>query len=384
MKYRVLGRTGLKVSEIGFGGEYLLNLSEKEAVSIIHKANDNGINVIDCWMGDPVSRAYIGKGISRNRNQWYLQGQIGSTSVDGKYKKTRDVEECRVGFDHMLSVMGTDYADFGMISILDDPKEWLRLVNGPYIDFVHELKKNGKIRYVGLSTHNPVLGVMAAESGEIDMMLFSVNPAFDMLPTSNSTTQLWDNDIYDKLGLEGKIAPDRELLYRTCEKLNIGMTVMKTFAGGRLLSKERSPFGVALTPSQCIHYALTHPAVSSVLCGYGKMSDLDDALKYLTASDEEKDYASVLSKAPKHAYFGQCTYCGHCLPCPKNIDIPSVNKYYDLASTGEVVQDSLREHYKSLNAHASDCIGCKLCESRCPFGVKVSERMQTTREMFGF
>ena len=383
MKYRRLGRTNLQVSEIGFGGEWLNKLSEQEAVDIIYRAHDEGINVIDCWMGDPASRIYIGKGIARNRSDWYLQGHIGSAWIDGKYKRTRDVEECREAFDHMLLQMGTDYADFGMISILDNLAEWQRLVSGPYIEFVHELKKSGKIRFVGLSTHNPVLGKMAIESGEIDMMLFSVNPAFDMLPTAETTAQLWDDGIYDALNLQGKVAPDRDALFKTAVKHDIAFTNMKTFAGGRLLSKERSAFGVPLTPVQCIHYALTNPAVASCLCGYGKMSDLDDALKYLTATDEEKDYASVLANAPKHAYYGQCTYCGHCDPGPMGIDIASVNKYYDLASTGEVIQDSILNHYESLDAHASDCIGCGLCETRCPFGVKVPERMQKTLELFG-
>ena len=140
MEYRRLGRTGLQVSEIGFGGEWLYKLTEKEATDIIYRAHDEGINVIDCWRGDPTSRTYVGKGIGSNRSDWYLQGHIGPTWVNGKYKHTRDVEECRVGFDNMLRIMGTDYADFGMISILDDPNEWLRLVNGPYIEFIHELK----------------------------------------------------------------------------------------------------------------------------------------------------------------------------------------------------------------------------------------------------
>ena len=87
---------------------------------------------------------------------------------------------------------------------------------------------------------------------------------------------------------------------------------MKGFAGGRLFDAARSPFGVALTPVQCIHYALTRPAVASILAGFGDRSHIADAVRYETATDDEKDYASVLACAPRHAYFGQCTYCGHC------------------------------------------------------------------------
>ena len=97
----------------------------------------------------------------------------------------------------------------------------------------------------------------------------------------------------------------------------------------------------------------------------------------------EKDYASVLASAPLHSYTGQCTYCGHCKPCPADIDIAMVNKFYDLASSQKSVPESVLEHYKALSHTASECIGCKGCESRCPFGVEVAARMEKTAELFG-
>jgi hypothetical protein len=107
------------------------------------------------------------------------------------------------------------------------------------------------------------------------------------------------------------------------------------------------------------------------------------AVAYESASDEEKDYASVLANAPLHAAGGQCMYCGHCKPCPADIDIAMVNKFYDLASVQPQVPESVKQHYLSLARHASDCVGCRGCESRCPFGVKVAERMEKTAALFG-
>ncbi|MBQ5792415.1 MAG: 4Fe-4S dicluster domain-containing protein, partial [Clostridia bacterium] len=94
------------------------------------------------------------------------------------------------------------------------------------------------------------------------------------------------------------------------------------------------------------------------------------------------DYATVLANAPRHAYSGQCTYCGHCKPCPVNIDIAMVNKLYDLATMQEDVPASVKEHYMNLDAHADDCLGCGACESRCPFDVPVIEKMKTTAKLF--
>ena len=84
-----------------------------------------------------------------------------------------------------------------------------------------------------------------------------------------------------------------------------------------------------------------------------------------------------------HAYSGQCTYCGHCAPCPAGIDIAMVNKLYDLAAMQEEVPATVKAHYEGLSANAKDCIACKGCETRCPFDVPVVERMEKAKELFG-
>ena len=268
-----------------------------------------------------------------------------------------------------------------MIHFVDEPEEFAKVTAGEFMDYVRQLKDGGKIRHIGISTHNPEVAKLAALQGEIEMILFSINPAFDMMPAVRDIDQYFA-DTYDE-GLGG-IAPIREELYKICEQQNVGITVMKGYAGGRLFDAKTSPFGAALTPVQCLHYALTRPAVASVLAGYDTPEHVYAATAYETAADEEKDYASVLAAAPRHAFStGQCTYCGHCAPCPKKIDIAMVNKLYDLATMQEEVPGTVRAHYQDLSANAADCIGCKSCEGRCPFHVPVAERMERTRELFG-
>ena len=381
MRYRTLGKTGLKVSEIGFGGEWLERHPEEESVQLLRYAHEKGINIVDCWMPDPKSRDIIGKAMEGCREEWFVQGHIGSTWQDGQYVRSRDLKDVKPAFSDLLERFHTDYIDLGMIHYIDSLEEWERIQNSDYLDYVMDLHRQGVIRHIGLSTHNPVIGKLAVEAGFIEMILFSVNPAFDMRPATEDLDTMFEG--YDNSVFAG-IDPERAEFYRLCEQNNVGLTVMKGFFGGRLFDKERSPFGVAFTPAQLIHYSLTRPGVCSILCGYDTEEQVDEAVGYETASDEEKDYASVIANAPLHAYSGQCTYCGHCKPCPMDIDIAMVNKFYDLATAQPEIPESVLEHYRALDVTASSCIGCGGCETRCPFGVPVAERMEKAEELFGF
>ena len=380
MNYRTLGKTGLKVSEIGFGGEWLERHDEEESVELVRYAGEKGINIIDCWMPDPKSRDIIGKAMEGNRENWIVQGHIGSTHQNGQYVRTRDMKYVVPAFEDILKRMKTDYIDLGMIHYIDAQEDWDICMSTDYIRYVHRLHEEGVIRHIGLSTHNPRIAKQAVETGFIEMILFSINPAFDMRPATEDLDSMFAG--YDQGEYSG-IDPERAALYRLCEEKGVGITVMKGFFGGRLFDEKTSPFGVAFTPKQCIHYSLTRPGVASVLCGYDTKEQVDEAVDYETASEEEKDYASVIASAPLHSYRGQCTYCGHCKPCPMNIDIAMVNKFYDLAVQQPAIPESVKAHYEALGITASACVGCKSCESRCPFGVGVAERMEKTKELFG-
>ncbi|MBD5114411.1 MAG: 4Fe-4S binding protein [Ruminococcaceae bacterium] len=380
MQYRRLGKTNLMVSEIGFGAEWMERHNYEECKAAIDRADELGINILDCWMSEPNVRTNIGKALVGRRERWFIQGHIGSTWQNGQYVRTRDVDKCRAAFEDLLTRLQTDYIDLGMIHFIDQESDWEAAVNGPYMQYVKELKESGKIRHIGMSTHNPDMAKRAVESGLVEMMLFSINPAFDLLPPTDDINNYFAEEYQENLG---GIDPARAELYKLCEQHDVGLTVMKGYAGGRLFDAKRSPFGVALTPVQCIHYCLTRPAVASIMVGYDTPEHVEQAVAYESASAEEKDYAGVLAKAPRHTFGqGECTYCGHCKPCPAEIDIAMVNKYYDLATMQPEIPATIKGHYFALEHNADACIGCKSCESRCPFGVKIAERMKKTAELF--
>ncbi|MDD5823708.1 MAG: aldo/keto reductase [Firmicutes bacterium] len=381
MNYRVLGMTGLKVSEIGFGAEWLDRHSFEEGVELVRYAHSKGINIIDCWMPDPHSRDVVGEAIYDCRDEWIIQGHIGPTWQDEQYVRTRDMAFVKPAFEDLLARLRTDYIDIGMMHYIDYVDEWNRILESDYFEYVKKLHADGVIRHIGMSTHNPQIAKLAAETDFIELIMFSINPAFDMLPANENMELMFEADHYES-GLAG-IEKERMELYQLCERNNKAITVMKGYFGGRLFDEKLSPFGVAMTPVQCIHYALTKPAVASIMCGYDTTSQVDDAVAYETASTADRDYASVLANAPNHSYKGQCTYCGHCKPCVVGLDIAMINKFYDLAVMQPEIPATVRDHYLSLGSTASDCIGCKECETRCPFDVSIADRMLHTTELFG-
>lgn len=381
MRRHALGNTGIEVGEIGFGAEWIGELDDEVTFAMMDRIAAAGGNLVDCWMADPKIRTSLGKSLAGRRGEWIIQGHVGATWQDGQYVRTRDVEQCKVAFDDLLERLQTDHVELGMIHYVDEMADFENLMGNGYIDYVHELHDQGVIEHVGFSTHSAVVGKAAVLSGEIEMMMFSINPAYDMMPAVSRIEELsGEGGGYDLL--EGGVDPERAELYAMCAERGIGLTVMKGYAGGMLLDASKSPFGVAMTPVQCIHYALTRPSVCSVLAGTKSVAQVEDALAYCSASPEERDYEKVLSEAPRHSYRGQCIYCGHCSPCSVGIDIALANKLHDLAVAADTVPASVREHVRNMSASAIDCTGCRDCESRCPFGVPIAEKMAAAAALF--
>ena len=338
------------------------------------------MNIVDCWMADPAIREALGIALEPNRDHWIIQGHIGSTWQNGQYTRTREMDAVRTAFDEQLRLLRTDHVELGMIHYVDALEEFRTIMAGEFFQYVQELHTAGRIQHIGLSTHNPNVALEAVKHPEIEMIMFSVNPVFDLMPAVEDDDILFAQKIDSALA---GIDPIRAELYAACERADVGITCMKPFAGGRLLDSEKSPFGVAMTAAQCIAYCLGRPAVASVIAGFGKTEELKDSLAYYDATPDELNYADILAQAPQHAYYGKCIYCGHCQPCVVGINIAQANKFFDLAAMQDEVPQGVRDHYETMEAKAGDCIGCQACEPNCPFGVRIAEQMEKTAELFG-
>lgn len=327
MRYRKLPHGEELISEIGLGMGSIHEGSEEEIEKTLRFAIESGVNYFD--MAASEAKPYP------------------------CYARV---------FEGQLAMLHTDYTDMGFVHCIDEMDDYEEVMSNGIWDYMKSLKKDGVIRHLGLSSHDPAVIRRFLDTGLIDMVMFSINPAYDY-----STGEY-------AIGTTS----DRGMLYRECEAQGVGISVMKPFGGGQLLNAKTSPFKQALTRTQCIRYALDRPAVLTVLPGVRGYEDLKDILSYLDATEEEMDYSAISRFTPQNAD-GICVYCNHCQPCPRGINVGMVNKYYDLALAGDTMA---KGHYEKLNVRADACIQCGHCESRCPFHVRQESRMKEIAEYF--
>ena len=353
METRTLGRTGREVGVIGLGTEHLL-ADRKNMNALLDLAVSGGVNYIDLF-SDPSSGSLsdyieaIGPAVSRHRERLVL-------CIHWGFTHNEPINQCQLGFDQALERLGGDYAEIGMLTMVDSESMW----NGwaqEAIERIRRYQHDGRVGFIGLSSHNADIARMAVESNLIDVLLFPVN-------------------IYQHPG-----DPARAALLDTCAKQKVGVVAMKPYHGGRLLRSEGRPTGI--TPVQCLHYVLSQP-VATIVPGARNISEMSEALRYLHASDEEKQFAS-LHEDLKDRLRGQCVDCKHCLPCPQEIDIPLVInslEYVEFYGGSRIFAQSSWETYASLPVKASECIECEVCLERCPFEVDIIGKMHRAVVVF--
>ena len=363
MEYRIHPRTKDKISVIGIGTGPIYEAPEREAVETLSYACEHGVNYVDFATAGAETFRYAGLAFASVRRELLYQVHFGANYETGEYGWTTDLDKVKGQIDWQLSQLNTDYIDFGMIHCLDSAGDWEQYQENGVLDYLLEMKKSGVVRHIGLSTHTPELAGRILDSGIVEQMMFSINPAYD----------------YQHGEYAAGSAGERMDLYRRCEAEGIGLSVMKPYSGGQLLDDRTSPFGRALTKIQCLQYALDKPGVLTVLPGVRNLDEMKEALSWLEASPKERDYSVLGTFTPKDVT-GTCVYCNHCAPCPAGLNIGLINKYYDLARIGD---DMAADHYAKLERHASDCLHCGHCDRRCPFGVAQSRRMEEIREYFG-
>ena len=382
MKYRTLGRTGLQVGEIGLGTEHVVHEEQSMINNVAAMAIDHGMNYIDFFWPQRDFRTKMGIALKGKRDKVILGGHLGVMEKDGQYKRTRDVQSCEDNFHDLLRCFDTDHVDVMMLHFVDEMADLDEVLNGKFMELASRLQREGKARYLGISTHEPLVAQRAVESGLIDAVMFSMNPAFDVLghiPSVDAEQEAHTRMQHLSKTDSQSVLALRKDFYAMCERENIGLIAMKAFAGGWLLSSRKLKYPP--TSTQCLAFLLDQKVVSTVVPGTRNSEELKDVLRYCAASEEQRDYSKILAMN-EWDLGGSCMYCNHCLPCPVNINIGETIRLLDQGLHGMTTE--VAEAYRKLEVKADACISCGACVERCPFGINPMQRMHYPGEIGTF
>jgi uncharacterized protein len=377
MHYRKLGRTGLDVSEISLGTEYLIYETPENAIAVLREAVARGVNYFDTFWAQPGFRDMLGTAFKGLREQVFLAAHLGAVMYGDQYGKSRDPQMAEKYFFDYLQRVGTDFVDALYLHNCDTQEDLDTLMKaGGLLDLARRYQREGKTRFIGFSSHNAEIALKAVESGSIDLLMFPVN-------------------------LASLAVPGQKELYSACAARGVGLVVMKPFGGGSLL-REKSTITIddfqmgrvqlpgapmhfeqpatRITPTHCLAYVLDQAGVSTIVPGCKNLDELAQAQNFWNTSAAERDYTAILPAFQRFAN-GECVYCNHCLPCPSHIDIGQTMSLFNQAQQN--LTDELRAAYAALPVKASECIQCGDCEERCPFDVKVTAHMEEAVALFG-
>jgi len=365
LQYRVLGRTNLRVSVIGFGGIPIWGstnvfrygcVDDEMALQVVSRALDLGINFIDTARAYGKSEFRIGKVLCQRRKGCCLASKV----MRHGYRETmEDVETS-------LSNLRTDCIDLYQIHFVNDMATLRRVMaRDGSLRALKEKKKEGKIDFIGITGHEPRLLMEAIKMGE-----------FDTIQT-----------IYNLTNLEafGELFP-------LAKKENIGVIGMKPLAGGVLvpplkmmvelkdddkaLIGELKGSAFPTTAMAAIKFALDDEAVSTVIPGMGSLKNVEEnvAVGRTRAVLPESLKKKLIAQAGKLGE-GFCRSCGYCLPCSQGISIPDVFRFEGYYARYGLKRWA-REQYAGLSVKAEACIECRECLPRCPDHLPIIEDLK--------
>jgi predicted aldo/keto reductase-like oxidoreductase len=344
LSYRVLGKTGLKVTSLGFG---CMITSDQ---SVIERAADIGITYFDSARGyqNGNNERMVGAALKSKRNSITL-----STKTQARTK-----EEALAHLDTSLTELGTDHVDIWYLHGRSKPEE----LTDDLLEAQEIAKKAGKTRFVGVSTH----------SGQPELFpaIIQKMPHFDVILTAYNFT----------------LDPKMDELIGSLVKEGIGVVAMKVMAGGFRRAKPGDKTAEILKREgamlAALKWVLRNKNVSTTIPSITDNEQLDENLKAMSVPFSEADQ-KILAAQLDHISPLYCRTCGSCTgQCPKGVPVSDVLRYLAYAE-GYGQFQLARESFLSLAPEIRDvrCKDCVSCTIHCPNGVRVSERLQTAQEL---
>ena len=334
MEYRTLGKTGLSVSRLGFGGIPIQRIDAEGTKVLMQKMLAEGINFIDTARGYTVSEEYLGYALEGIRDKFIIATKSMARTKDAMAKD----------IDISLKNLRTDYIDLYQVHNATPEQLTQVIAPGGALEALLEAKAAGKIGHIGLTSHSLDTFKMALDMDWVETFMFPYNI----------------------------VETQAEKLIRQCGEKNIGFICMKPLAGGAIEDA-----------TLALRWICDNDAVTVVIPGMAEDKELRQNIAAVSntspLSGEERSAALEVRSALGSNF---CRRCNYCQPCPQGINISGSFLFEGYLSRYGLA-DWARERYATLPVTASDCIGCGACESRCPYNLPIREMLKKVAEKFG-
>ncbi|MBR2937780.1 MAG: aldo/keto reductase [Oscillospiraceae bacterium] len=334
MEYRILGKTGLQISRLGFGGIPIQKIDAEGTKALMHKLLEAGVNYIDTARGYTVSEEYLGYALEGIRDKFILATK--------SMARTREAMEQDI--ETSLRNLRTDYIDLYQVHNPGQKDLEQVLAPGGALEALQAAKAAGKIGHIGITLHTVDLFRQAVDLPWVETIMFPYN-------------------IVETQGQD---------LIAKCGEKNIGFICMKPLAGGAIDDAKTA-----------LRFIVSDPNVTVVIPGMATEEEI--AQNVAAAADTTPLTEAEQAKIKEIRQFlgnNFCRRCNYCAPCAAGINIPMVfmmEGYY----TRYHLHDWAKDRYAALPKSAADCIGCGVCEDRCPYNLPIREMMKNAAVVFG-
>jgi predicted aldo/keto reductase-like oxidoreductase len=334
LKEIVLGRTGLKVKSMGFGGIPIQRVSEKEAIRVVRKCFELGINYFDTARGYTTSEERIGKALEDMRDKVFLATK----------SHQRNAQGIRDELETSLRHLKTDHIDVYQLHNVTNEEQWskVREPGGAY-EAMLDAKEDGLINHVGVTSHNPDLAVEMARSGLFETV---------MIPYNYLTTK------------------PAELLLPTCKNLEVGTIIMKPFGGGAFSNANTA-----------LKYVLSNPNCDLVIPGMLSIAEVEENVSVWNGDHTLTEDEQALIEKDKRDLGDQfCRSCNYCQPCPQGIPISTILRTEMQVLRRMGWSSERADEVKRAKLLLDTCIHCGACESRCPYNLPIQDLLPKAME----
>ena len=334
MEYRILGKTGLKISRLGFGGIPIQKIDETGTKALLKKLVEAGVNYIDTARAYTVSEEYLGFALEGIRERFVL-----ATKSMARTKETMEKDIAT-----SLEKLRTDYIDLYQIHNPNAKDLEQVMAPGGALEALQEAKAQGKIGHIGITLHSVDLFKQAVEFDWVETIMFPYN-------------------IVETQG---------EDLIAKCKEKNIGFICMKPLAGGAIDDA-----------TTALRFVASNPNVTVVIPGMAEEKEIAQNVE-ATANTAPLTETEQKKIAEIRDFLGTnfCRRCNYCAPCTAGISIPMMFLIEGYFSRYHL-EDWARGRYAGMAKTASDCIGCGVCETRCPYNLPIREMLKNVEKVFG-